>query len=194
MRKVIENMICGADQGVAPILAAAVTGDFHVAVATFVAATDHNGAYAPRALRELIEAEPERLTPESLSSAIAVANATADWRAGGLDSWPNPPAEIESGRIEKVLGNDYAVVLNGVAQAGGPERAAYDHVHWWAYVFGSGRSRVALIVPALPDRNERRAPMFDQYAVVAYLIDDDGSEREARWGYRMAPIQTLATR
>lgn len=103
----------------------------------------------------------------------------------------------EEGKAEKVLGEHLAVVLNAVTGAGGPERSAYDHVHWSAYVFGSGTSRVALIVPRLPHPNDRKAPTHDQYAVVSYLVREDERDtgeaaRRENWGYRMAPIEKLA--
>lgn len=195
MRAALSNLLSGADLGTSPVLAAAVTRSLTDAVAAFIAATDHNGAFAPKALRELIQSEPLRLTLESIGSAIAVANATAHWRAGGTAAWPNCPASIAAGPPMEILGEATAFILNAVAQAGGPARSAYDKGHWTAYAFGSGRSRVALLAPWLPHPNDRnQLPIVDQYAVVAYLIEDDESPREETWGYRIAPIKELRRR
>lgn len=194
-----------------PVLAVATTEDLKKAVQAFIDATDHNGASAPAALREIVEkagyfdgylgdsGEWERdnsdarppvgvLALETLHYAVMAANIMASWtRAAEILTYPYAIQEIRIDDVTNALPGEVKRALCD-KQAG--------NLSGCCYSYGGGRSRVALVVPQLPNLDETGRERKRSYTVLAYLlhslIEDYNYDREIEWGYRMAPIRALA--
>ncbi len=181
------------------LLAVGVTDNAKAALEAFAAATNHNGAMAPRALTEILAREGGDIDwCSGWLSALSAAVSLADLRAG--DRWPNGPAGFRLGIHDQ--GNHYGTPRDAFHEDEYYEIAREikesgielpDAVHLSAATFGGGRSRVGLLAPHQPHPNDRQPPAHNMWVVVAW-VNVDGDATLWEWDYRAESIRALAAK